>query len=93
MIRKGRIRELRDARGLSQPQLAKRLRDLCGEGSPAQIRRWESGEKQPSLIAARTLAKVLGVSFGSILEPDFLPPKPTTEGETAIERKTKAGAF
>lgn len=50
-----RLRELRNARGLSQPELAKQ----SGVGR-SSITNWESGDSEPLLSAIRALATFFG---------------------------------
>ncbi len=62
-----RVRELREARGLSQADLAR----LLGV-SAYTVGRWEAGQMVPAARNARRLAKRLGVS----LEELGLPQRP-----------------
>jgi transcriptional regulator with XRE-family HTH domain len=61
------IRDLRTERGLTQPQLATRLRV-----APGTIYRWEAGRSRPSAPRLRALAAVFGVGADEIAlaEPD-----------------------
>lgn len=60
-----RIKQLREAAGLSQRELGKRI----GISGPA-VAMWESGENRPSLTNLEKLADVLGVSIDAILGRD-----------------------
>lgn len=54
-----RLKRLREARGISQRELA----ELAGDGvTYSYISRIESGDRRPSLTAVRKLAKPLGVT-------------------------------
>ncbi len=57
-----RIKQLREAAGLSQRELGERI----GISGPA-VAMWESGENRPSLTNLEKLADVLGVSIDAIL--------------------------
>ncbi len=57
-----RIKQLREAAGMSQRELGERI----GISGPA-VAMWESGENRPSLTNLEKLADVLGVSIDAIL--------------------------
>lgn len=59
-----RIKELRQAAGLTQAQLAFRL-DLK---SPSTVTMWESGDRKPPSTVLPRLAQVLGVSVDALYE-------------------------
>lgn len=61
------LKVLRRKRGLSQAQLA----ELIGVEQPT-VQRWESGKRMPDLESLQTLAQVLGVTPGSLLDGDAL---------------------
>ena len=60
-----RIKELREAAGMSQRELGERI----GISGPT-VAMWESGENRPSLTNLEKLADVLGVSIDAILGRD-----------------------
>lgn len=60
-----RIKQLREAAGMSQRELGERI----GISGPA-VAMWESGENRPSLTNLEKLADVLGVSVDAILGRD-----------------------
>ena len=60
-----RIKELREAAGMSQRELGERI----GISGPA-VAMWESGENRPSLTNLEKLADVLGGSIDAILGRD-----------------------
>jgi transcriptional regulator with XRE-family HTH domain len=60
-----RISDLRRERGLTQEEVARRVRV-----STRTVAAWESGEANPRQRNARALAKALGVSLDSLL-PDL----------------------
>lgn len=59
-----RIKELRQAAGLTQAQLAFRL-DLK---SPSTVTMWETGDRKPPSTVLPRLAQVLGVSVDALYE-------------------------
>jgi transcriptional regulator with XRE-family HTH domain len=61
------IRELREAHGMTQLELAVRI-----GVTPASVYNWESGRYQPRIKQLRDLAQAFGVSSDDIelLEPD-----------------------
>lgn len=61
------LQSLRKRRGLSQAKLA----ELIGVEQPT-IQRWESGKRMPDLDSLNALARVLGVTAGSLLDGDSL---------------------
>jgi len=67
----GRLKELREAAGLSQKALAERA-GVSQQG----IAHWEQGERDPSWPAVIALAAALGVSVEAFLEkPGEAPPR------------------
>jgi len=90
----GRLRELREQAGLTQPQLA----DRAGL-SKAGIADLEQGRRQPAWETVVALAKALGVSCDAFLqEPATAPPagpgrprKAPTEGAVPREPKRPRG--
>lgn len=69
-----RLKELRDARGWTQQQLA----DASGV-SQTFISELESCKKQPTVAIAVRLAKALGVELMELLQPTDKPPAPPTQ--------------
>lgn len=60
-----RIKELREAAGLTQRELGERV----GVSGPA-VAMWETGENRPTLTNLEKLADVLGASVDAILGRD-----------------------
>ena len=91
----GRLRELREAAGLSREELAKR----AGMKSPAGIRNLEQGIRQPAWATVIALCQALGVSCDAFLQPPGeLPPpksgrprKPTTDSKPPVAKPKTAG--
>lgn len=74
----GRLRELREAAGLTQEQLA----DRAGVKRDA-VARWEAGKREPGWSNILALASALGVDCRAFTDP------PTTEHEPKVGRPTK----
>jgi transcriptional regulator with XRE-family HTH domain len=66
-----RIRDFRQARGLSQDQLAK----VMGV-DPSQVSRWESGDREPTLESISRLARALDVSIDVLMHAPAEEPPP-----------------
>jgi len=87
-----RLKELREAAGLSQKELAK----LMGLSQQA-IALWENGQRDPSWPKAVALAEALGVDVGEFLRKPGeapprgrgRPPKPGGEGDRPKGRGNK----
>jgi transcriptional regulator with XRE-family HTH domain len=88
-----RIRERRNALGLTQEELGKALRDSL---SHQQIQKYEKGENSISCARLVQIAEALGVTAGSLLEgvsaksgSDGLhePPAAPFEHETTYDKK------
>ena len=71
-----RIRELREAKGLSQLQVAKHL----GYRSGVAYCRLETGKRRLRVEHLGALANVLGVSVSDLLTEDPRRPKESTNG-------------
>lgn len=67
-----KIRILRKARGLSQEGLGDSLSKVNSDGISRQsVSDWENGKCEPKLDNIRDIAKVLNVSFDSLLDEDI----------------------
>lgn len=64
-----RIKDLREARGLTQSQLA---RLMPGTVDASQISRWERGKHEPTVDHREALAEALGTTVAALMvdEPD-----------------------
>jgi transcriptional regulator with XRE-family HTH domain len=91
----GRLRELREAAGLTQAQLAEKV----GVGRDA-VARWEAGVREPGWSYVLALGEALGVDCTAFtVKPEDAPPhgpgrprKPAYTPETASdEAKTQTG--
>jgi transcriptional regulator with XRE-family HTH domain len=66
-----RLKELREAAGLSQKELAER----AGVSQKA-VSHWEQGQREPGLFVAPTLAGALGVTVEKLMEEPSRVPEP-----------------
>jgi transcriptional regulator with XRE-family HTH domain len=57
-----RIRNLREKRGLTQDELARR----CGRSGKSTVGRWELGQASPPAELLPTVAEVLGTTVGEL---------------------------
>jgi transcriptional regulator with XRE-family HTH domain len=89
----GRIRERRNALGMTQEELGKALRDSL---SHQQIQKYEKGENSISCARLVQIAEALGVTAGSLLESVSAtksasalhePPAALYEHETTYDKK------
>lgn len=64
-----KLSEIRKRRGLTQSQLAERM----GVEQPT-VQRWEKGKREPDLGQLQTLAGVLGITAGELLDGDVAAP-------------------
>jgi len=62
------LAKLREDRGLTQPQLAKKM-----GRSTNSISRWETGKQQMGALDAVAAAAALGISVGALLTPGEAP--------------------
>ena len=69
-----KIRELREARGMSADELSRRI-----GVDEATVRRWEGGEQEPDPGALRQLAAAFGVSQDELRHEEDRRHHPTTE--------------
>ena len=82
----GRLKELREASGLTQPALAERA-GLSKDG----IAHLEQGRREPSLATAVALAEALGVRLEAFLTPPAARP-PQGRGRPRKQETPKKAA-
>ena len=58
------LREIRQRLGLSQSELAKRLKV-----SQPTITLWENGERKPDIVMVKKIAHIFGVTVDELLAP------------------------
>ena len=66
-----RVREARDAKGLSQGQLAQRI-----GMTRASVANLEAGRQDMNISRLAVIAQVLGLDLGALIRPEDLPPLP-----------------
>lgn len=77
-----RLRTLREERGLTQAELARRIR-----ATVPQVSRYERGQTLPAAETLVTMAGVLAVDFNTLLGVDnSLPPAPALRDLPMLER-------
>lgn len=76
------LKELRNQKGISQPQLAKEIGVSAGNVSD-----WETGRSKPGYIALSTLSRFFEVSADYLLELDASPVKPRVDLSTYKEEQ------
>jgi transcriptional regulator with XRE-family HTH domain len=81
----GRLRELREAAGLTQPQLAERTGI-----STRQVSRLETGAQVATWPTVLALARALGVSCTAFIKPPARPPAPQ-RGRPPKKPRSKRG--
>lgn len=72
------IRALREKRGMSRAELAKRA-----YVSVSTLYSWERGRNMPSLVTAACLARALGVPIDALIEMDG-GEEETADGKNAV---------
>lgn len=73
-----KIKELREAQGWTQTELAKRM-----DVTPNTVSRWESGEYQPRIDVLEALARVFEKPIWALL-PREMQPHDATEKQRAL---------
>jgi transcriptional regulator with XRE-family HTH domain len=78
----GRLKELRERKGLSQPQLA-----AAAELPLTTLRNWEQGRREPLASAIVRLAMALDVSADLLLGLAPMPPTDEVEAPASTRHK------
>lgn len=82
-----RLQRIREAKGMSQPQLAKAAAVAVGS-----LRNWEQGRREPSVTVAAQLAEGLGVTLDELAGKAARPPATAEQpAAPAAEEKPKRG--
>lgn len=87
-----RIKAARVAKGLSQPELARR----CGWDSQSRISHYETGKREPQLEDLRKLARCLGLAIEDLVGTDsakFITIARHAEPESGIEAGPTIGRY
>lgn len=75
-----RIREMREARGWTLSELARRI-----DSTPTQVRKLETGDLQVSLLWMRRFARAFGVKMAALLPPDEIDISATGEAAELLD--------
>lgn len=67
-INPGRLYQARIAKGMTQADVANRLRNSGHKANERSIRRWESGQHAPHANVVPALAEALGVTIDTLYE-------------------------
>lgn len=76
-----KLLRIRQALGLTQEQMADRLRHLKPPPQPGQISRFEQGQREPSLLILLEYARMAGITIDTLADdevelPARLPGRP-----------------
>lgn len=80
-----KLLQIRTRLALSQEQMAARLKDVKSPPQPGMISRYETGQREPSLLALLEYARAANVSVETLIDdelelPDKLPARMKSEG-------------
>ncbi len=70
-----KLRKIREMLDLSQEQMADRFRDLKSPPQPGTISRYETGQREPSLLVLLEYARLAGVSTDVLIDDKLNLPK------------------
>lgn len=65
-----KLLQIRRLLGLTQEQMAERLRDVESPPQPAHISRFESGTREPSLLVLLRYARLAGVPMETLVDDE-----------------------
>ena len=83
-----KLRQIRDALGLSQSEMVRRL-DIEDMIALSQISEFETGKREPSLIVLLRYARLAGVCVDSLIDDDLdLPARlPSAKKHEGVKRR------
>lgn len=86
-----KLLRIRQALGLTQEQMAARLRHLKPPPQPGQISRFEQGKREPSLLILLEYARMVGVTIDTLADDDAeLPSRlPAKDGQAGVKRGSR----
>jgi transcriptional regulator with XRE-family HTH domain len=77
-----KLRSVRTRLGLSQEQMAERLKEVKSPPQPGHISEFESGKREPSLLVLVAYARLSGVLVDVLVDDDLeLPMKLTSRAK------------
>jgi transcriptional regulator with XRE-family HTH domain len=71
----GKLRKIREMLDLSQEQMAERFKHLKSPPQPGTISRYETGQREPSLLVLLEYARVAGISTDVLIDDKLNLPK------------------
>ena len=70
-----KLRNIREMLDLSQEQMAVRLKHVKSPPQPGTISRYETGQREPSLLVLLEYARVVGISTDVLIDDKLNLPK------------------
>ena len=70
-----KLRAIRETLGLSQEQMAERLQRVKSPPQPGTISRYETGQREPSLLVLLEYARLAGISTDVLIDDKLNLPK------------------
>ena len=70
-----KLRAVREELGLSQEQMAERLKHIKSAPQPGTISRYETGQREPSLLVLLEYARLGGTSTDVLIDDKLKLPK------------------
>jgi transcriptional regulator with XRE-family HTH domain len=86
-----KLRQVRLALGLTQEQMAERLKDIESPPKPGHISEFELGRREPSLLFLLAAARLAGVPMENLVD-DSLEVADTPAGPGTGARRKRVGA-
>jgi len=75
-----KLRQVRALLGLSQEQMADRLKDVKSPPQPGHISEFESGKREPSLLVLVAYARASGVLVDELVDDELDLPEKLSAG-------------
>jgi transcriptional regulator with XRE-family HTH domain len=76
-----KLRQVRTLLGLSQEQMAERLKHVKSPPQPGHISEFERGRREPSLLVLVAYARVSGVLADELVDDELKPPEKLSAGK------------
>ena len=71
----GKLRKIREMLDLSQEQMAERFKHVKSPPQPGTISRYETGQREPSLLVLLEYARLAGISTDVLIDDKLNLPK------------------
>jgi DNA-binding XRE family transcriptional regulator len=75
-----KLLQIRQLLGLTQEQMAERLRHVKSPPQPGQISRFEQGKREPSLLVLLEYARLVGIQMELLVDDKLELPKRLRKG-------------